>query len=76
MAAVDLAFEEFGNPDDLPLIILHGFFASSRNWRCLAEKLSAKFHVYALDMRNHGESPHNSRMDYPAMAADLLLFLD
>ncbi|MGZ8163602.1 MAG: alpha/beta fold hydrolase [Methylobacter sp.] len=76
MAAVDLAFEEFGNPDDLPLIILHGFFASSRNWRSLADKLSAKFHVYALDMRNHGESPHNSCMDYPAMAADLLLFLD
>jgi pimeloyl-ACP methyl ester carboxylesterase len=76
VAAVDLAFEEFGRPDDLPLIILHGFFASSRNWRSIAKKLSAKFHVYALDMRNHGVSPHNSFMDYPAMAADLLLFLD
>jgi esterase len=76
VAAVDLAFEEFGSPDDLHLIILHGFFASSRNWRSIAEKLSAKFHVYALDMRNHGVSPHHPLMDYPAMAADLLLFLD
>ncbi|MDD5578923.1 MAG: alpha/beta fold hydrolase [Methylobacter sp.] len=76
MAAVDLAFEEFGSADNLPLIILHGFFASSRNWRSIAEKLSAKFHVYVLDMRNHGESPHNPCMDYPAMAADLLLFLN
>ncbi|CAA9892982.1 Alpha/beta hydrolase fold protein [Candidatus Methylobacter favarea] len=76
MAGVDLAFEEFGRQDDLPLIILHGFFASSRNWRSVAEKLSAEFHVYALDLRNHGNSPHHPLMDYPAMAADLLLFLD
>jgi esterase len=76
MEAVDLAFEELGNPDDAPLIILHGFFASSRNWRQVAEKLAASFHIYVLDMRNHGSSPHHPIMDYPAMAADLLLFME
>ena len=76
MEAVDLAFEELGSPDDAPLIILHGFFASSRNWRQVAEKLAASFHVYVLDMRNHGSSPHHPIMDYPAMTADLLLFMD
>ena len=76
METVALAFEELGNPDDAPLIILHGFFASSRNWRQVAEKLAAKFHVYVLDMRNHGASPHHPVMDYPAMAADLLQFMD
>jgi len=76
MTAVELAFEELGNPGDAPLIILHGFFASSRNWRQVAEKLAAKFHVYVLDMRNHGASPHHPVMDYPSMAADLLQFMD
>jgi esterase len=76
METVDLAFEELGSPDNAPLIILHGFFASSRNWRQVADKLAAKFHVYVLDMRNHGASPHNSVMDYPSMAADLLRFMD
>jgi pimeloyl-ACP methyl ester carboxylesterase len=76
LAAVELAFEELGNPDEVPLIILHGFFASSRNWRQVAEKLAAKFHVYLLDLRNHGASPHHPLMDYPAMAADLLLFME
>jgi len=76
MEAVELAFEELGNPDDAPLIILHGFFASSRNWRQIAEKLATKFHVYVLDMRNHGASPHHPIMDYPSMAADLLLFME
>jgi pimeloyl-ACP methyl ester carboxylesterase len=76
MEAVELAFEELGSPGNAPLIILHGFFASSRNWRQVAEKLAARFHVYVLDMRNHGASPHHPLMDYPAMAADLLLFMD
>ena len=31
METVELTFEEFGSPDNSPLIILHGFFASSRN---------------------------------------------
>ncbi|MGZ8190460.1 MAG: alpha/beta fold hydrolase [Methylococcaceae bacterium] len=75
MEAVELAFEEFGHADNAPLIVLHGFFASSRNWRQIAEKLSLKFRVYVLDMRNHGASPHHPGMDYPAMAADLLLFM-
>ncbi len=75
METVSLAFEELGNPDDAPLIVLHGFFASSRNWRQVAEKLSANFHVYVLDLRNHGASPHHPVMDYPSMAADLLQFM-
>jgi pimeloyl-ACP methyl ester carboxylesterase len=76
METVDLAYEESGSQDLPPLIILHGFFASSRNWRKIAEKLSATFHVYVLDMRNHGDSPHHAAMDYPSMTADVLRFLD
>lgn len=76
METVELAFEEFGDPDNRPLIILHGFFASSRNWRQIAQKLSARFHVYVPDMRNHGASPHHPVMDYPSMAEDLLRFID
>lgn len=76
METMELAFDEFGNPDNSPLIILHGFFASSRNWRQVAQKLSARFHVYVPDMRNHGASPHHPLMDYPSMTADLLQFMD
>lgn len=76
MEAVDLAFEEYGDPAHAPLIILHGFFASSRNWRQVAEKLAVNHHVYVLDMRNHGASVHHPVMDYPAMAADLLRFVN
>jgi pimeloyl-ACP methyl ester carboxylesterase len=74
--AVELAFEEFGSAGSPPLLILHGFFASSRNWRSVAQQLAGNFHVYALDMRNHGASPHDPVMDYEAMAGDVLQFMD
>lgn len=75
MVAVNLAFDEFGNENAPPLLILHGFFASSRNWRQVAEKLSNNFHVYVLDMRNHGASAHHPMMDYPSMAEDVRQFI-
>jgi esterase len=76
MQTIDLAYEEFGKHNPIPLLILHGFFASSRNWRKIAERLSATYHVYVLDMRNHGDSPHHAVMDYPSMTADVLGFMD
>ena len=76
MDTVELAYEELGKGNPTPLIILHGFFASSRNWRKMAERLSGKFHVYVLDMRNHGLSPPHPVMDYPSMTADILRFMD
>lgn len=75
METVELFFENFGGKEKPPLIVLHGFFASSRNWRLIAKQLANDFSVYALDLRNHGFSPHHALMDYPSMAADLLRFL-
>ncbi len=74
--ALPLAHQEYGDSKSPVLLILHGFFASSRNWGQVASKLAEHFHVYALDMRNHGNSPHSVCMDYPCMAADIELFLD
>jgi len=74
--AIHLNFEEYGQSSLPTLLIIHGFFASSRNWRQIAKNLAEHYHVYVLDMRNHGESPHVPEMDYPAMAADIELFLD
>lgn len=71
-----LAFDEFGDAGGTPLVILHGFLASSRNWRTIARILAEKHHVYVPDLRNHGASPHSTVMDYPAMAVDLIHFFE
>lgn len=59
-----------------PLLLLHGIFGSSDNWFTQAKLLAENYHTYSLDMRNHGQSPHNDVFDYPAMTADVLEFLE
>ncbi|MBI3517897.1 MAG: alpha/beta fold hydrolase [Bacteroidetes bacterium] len=70
-----LAYREFGSGQ--PLIILHGLFGQSDNWNTLAKRFADKgFHVYTLDQRNHGLSPHSSVWNYEVMADDLKEFID
>jgi len=59
-----------------PLVILHGLLGSSDNWLPLARRFAARFQVFAVDLRNHGRSPHAAGMDYPSLAGDLVKFLD
>ncbi|MCB9260928.1 MAG: alpha/beta fold hydrolase [Flavobacteriales bacterium] len=46
------------------------------NWHNIAKKLSEKFTVYAVDVRNHGSSPHSNEMSYNLVANDLQEFMD
>ncbi len=59
-----------------PLVILHGMLGSSRNWQAAGADLAPHHHVFALDLRNHGRSPHAGEMSYPAMVDDVLGWLD
>lgn len=54
-----------------PLVLLHGLFGMARNLGGIARAMAATHRVIALDLRNHGASPHGSPMDYPTMAADV-----
>lgn len=73
---ITLAYDEYGQSGSPTLVILHGFFASSRNWRQIARTLAVHYHIYVLDLRNHGASGHYFVMDYPSMVEDVRLFLD
>ncbi|MGB0468305.1 MAG: alpha/beta fold hydrolase [Pontibacterium sp.] len=55
-----------------PLIILHGLFGTLENWGTQIKSLAEHFQVIAVDMRNHGRSPHENLMTYEAMANDIL----
>jgi esterase len=72
--AVELNYSQFGETGE-PLIIMHGLFGSARNWQGVAKQLSDRYTVYTLDLRNHGASPHAEVMDYEAMSADVLEFM-
>ncbi len=60
-----------------PLLILHGLLGASGNWHTLCRNVfSTHFAVHALDLRNHGRSPHHPSMTYAEMADDVLAFMD
>ena len=69
---MQLHFKESGQ--GRAVVLLHGLFGSSDNWHFIALRLAEKFHVFALDQRNHGQSPHSAEMNYPLMAADVEIF--
>jgi len=55
-----------------PVVLLHGLFGMARNLGGLMRGLAGTHRVIALDLRNHGTSPHGLPMDYLTMAADVL----
>ncbi|WP_261844076.1 alpha/beta fold hydrolase [Aliamphritea ceti] len=59
-----------------PLIILHGLFGTLENWGSQIKTLAENYQVYAIDLRNHGRSPHDSEMTYSAMSADIAELMD
>jgi pimeloyl-ACP methyl ester carboxylesterase len=73
---VNLYHRDLGGSENPPLIVLHGLLGSSRNWQSTGADLAARYHVYALDLRNHGHSPHADEMTFEAMAADVLGWMD
>jgi esterase len=70
---VQLHFQEYGR--GRPVVLLHGLLGSAGNWHHIASRLAESFHVFALDQRNHGQSPHTDEMNYPLMAADVNEFM-
>ncbi len=67
-----LNFKEYG--EGRPMVILHGLFGSLDNWFSLAKAFSDWHHVYLVDQRNHGQSPHFDSHTYEEMAEDLFGF--
>lgn len=73
--ALELACRETGSGPAVMLV--HGLLGNGRNLQPLAQALSKNsYRVLTPDLRNHGHSPHNPVMNYPALAADLIALLD
>ena len=69
-----LNFREFGNGPSV--IIAHGLMGSASNWQGIAKRLADRYRVLTVDLRNHGDSPHDDDMSYAAMVGDLVELLD
>ena len=73
---VTLFHRDLGGVGNPPLVVLHGLLGSSRNWLTTGGDLAGRYHVLALDLRNHGKSPHADVINYGVMMADVLAWMD
>ncbi|MEE2862057.1 MAG: alpha/beta fold hydrolase [Paracoccus sp. (in: a-proteobacteria)] len=60
-----------GPQQGLPVLLVHGLFGQGRNLGAQARRLAETRPVITVDLRNHGESPHDDDATYAALAGDL-----
>ncbi|KAF8767964.1 Protein ABHD11 like protein [Argiope bruennichi] len=77
-----LAYDLHLPPGDIeknlpPVILLHGMLDSRKTWKFIAPKIAKQTgrKVYAVDARNHGESPWSDEFTFDILAEDLDSFL-
>ena len=58
-----------------PLLILHGYFGMSDNWKTLGIKFAANHQVHLIDQRNHGRSFHTDTFNYEVLVEDLYNYI-
>ena len=62
---LDIFYREAGTPGHPKLVLLHGFPASSHQYRNLMPALAGKFHVIAMDYPGFGNSAMPDQATYP-----------
>jgi pimeloyl-ACP methyl ester carboxylesterase len=72
-----LAYIDTGNPSGTPVVLIHGYTDSARDWVPLMPYLSKRFRLVLVDIRGHGQSSKPeccyTRLDF---AYDIKLLLD
>jgi len=72
-----LAYIEMGNPAGRPVVMVHGYTDSARDWVPMLPYVDAQFHLILIDIRGHGQSGKPeccyNRLDF---AYDIKLLLD
>ena len=58
-----------------PLLILHGYFGMSDNWKSLGNKFGEDFQIHLIDQRNHGRSFHADNFNYDLLVEDLVQYI-
>ena len=59
-----------------PLLILHGYFGMSDNWKSLGNKFGEDFQIHLIDQRNHGRSFHANNFNYDLLVEDIVQYIE
>lgn len=73
--SIELYYEEYG--EGKPLVLLHGFGGSGKNWEEFAGGLWEHYRLIVVDLRGHGRSTNPSNVfTHREAAGDVLQLLD
>jgi len=74
---VRVRYVEQDDPNGIPVIMLHGYTDSSVSYSRVLPLMNAKYRVFALDQRGHGDSDRPaSGYKFSDFAADVVAFMD
>ena len=77
LAGLELGYRETGEPDAVPVLLLHATGGRADTWDRFAAALAdAGRYVIALDLRGHGTSAHPGEYSLELMVDDVVGFLD
>ena len=73
-----LRYLEWGRPDALPVVCVHGYTSSAEAFNALARRIQDRAHIVAMDVRGHGESAWSpdGAYQYAHQAGDLAALVD
>ena len=74
--AVRLGYREYGDPDDPPVVLLHGSGSKAHTWERVAARLTAGGHrSIAVDLRGHGTSDRTADYALSSIRDDVVHLL-
>ncbi len=68
---MDLACREAGDLAHPSIVLLHGLGDSAADWDVVVPGLAQRWHVLALDLRGHGDSPRAEAYSFELMRDDV-----
>lgn len=76
MTTARLYHRSWGSPEREPIILLHGGGTDSTTWEQVASRLSARWRVYAPDLRGYGKSEWPGEYSLELMRDDVIALMD
>jgi len=74
---IKMHYLDVGNPDALPIVLLHGMTLDHRMWNPQIEVLKENYRVITYDIRGHGKTDiADGQYTYRMFADDLIALLD
>jgi pimeloyl-ACP methyl ester carboxylesterase len=73
---LSLHYLEWGNPDAVAMVLLHGLCGNAHYWDFFARNVTGEYHLLAVDQRGHGDSDWAGSYGPRDYVLDLEAFVD